>query len=342
MNNPGGIAVDAAGDIIVADSLNNVIRKIDPSGEISTVAGTGYAGFSGDGGPATAAHLNSPAGIYIDGAGSIYCADKNNNRIRKIDASGKITTVAGNGSPRYAGDGKQAVHASIKLPEGVARDTSGNMYIADTGNSRIRKVNARGTISTYAGRRAAGFSGDGGAAVKARLNGPKGVALDGLGDLYVADTKNNRVRVINANGVIKTAAGNGSAAYSGDGGQAVSASLDKPASVLFSKGALIIGDTANSAVRTVDSSRRHQHACRKRHGGLIGRFYHRRRNASLNNPVGIGADVKGNLYISDSRNGRVEDDGRTVLCPARLRNNRPVKRRLSLRQYHRHGHRLRR
>ena len=204
LNNPGGIAVDAAGDIIVADSLNNVIRKIDPSGEISTVAGTGYAGFSGDGGPATAAHLNSPAGIYIDGAGSIYCADKNNNRIRKIDASGKITTVAGNGSPRYAGDGKQAVHASIKLPEGVARDTSGNMYIADTGNSRIRKVNARGTISTYAGRRAAGFSGDGGAAVKARLNGPKGVALDGLGDLYVADTKNNRVRVINANGVIKT------------------------------------------------------------------------------------------------------------------------------------------
>ena len=174
-----GIALDGNGDLFFADDDNNVIRKIAPSGVITTIAGTATPGYSGDGGPATAARLNYPSGIATDGHGNLYIADNGNYVIRKIDATGTITTVAGNGTWGYSGDGGPAVSARLNGCVAMAFDRAGNMYIAD-GNTRIRKVNTTGTISTVAGGSMWGYSGDGGAAVGAALAGPCGIAIDTL------------------------------------------------------------------------------------------------------------------------------------------------------------------
>ena len=198
---PTGVAVDGGGNLFIADESERTIRMVDSSGIITTIAGYGVGG---DGGPAVDARLYKPYGVAVDGAGNLFIADTSNHRIRKVDSSGTITTIVGPGSTvrnhrgGFHGDGGPATAALLKYPQGVAVDRAGNLYIADRSNHRIRKVDSSGIITTIAGSGSTGvgepgFSGDGGLAVDARLFSPSGVAVDGAGNLYIADTGNNRV-----------------------------------------------------------------------------------------------------------------------------------------------------
>ena len=199
--NPHGVSVDASGNLYIADKSNSCIRRVDgATGIITTVAGIGTVGFSGDGGPATEARLNSPYGVLVDGPGNLLIADRSNHRIRRVDgATGIITTVAGNGTAGFSGDGGPATEASLWYPNKVSVDVSGSIYVADSGNHRIRRVDgATGIITTVAGDGTAGFAGDGGPAADARLAWPSGVSVGGSGDLYIADSKNDRIRVVDA------------------------------------------------------------------------------------------------------------------------------------------------
>jgi sugar lactone lactonase YvrE len=193
---PRGVAVDSDGNIYIADPGNYRIRKVDSSGNITTFAGNGTPGYSGDGESATSAQLNNPNGIAVDSLGNIYIADQYNYRIRKVDSDGKITTIAGNGTPGYSGDGGPATSAQLYNPSGVAVDSDGNIYIADNNNYRVRKVDSSGKITTFAGTGTAGYSGDGGPATLAQLNWPYGVAVDSVGNIYIADRSNNRIRKV--------------------------------------------------------------------------------------------------------------------------------------------------
>ena len=200
--------MDSAGNLYIADTGNNRIRKVS-NGVITTVAGNGTAGFSGDNGPATSAQLYDPAGVAVDSAGNLYIADTGNNRIRKV-SNGVITTVAGNGTAGFSGDGGPATSAQLNDPQGVAVDSAGNLYIADYRQQPHpqgleRRDHHRGGNGTP------GFSGDNGPATSAQLNYPEGVAVDSAGNLYIADTGNNRIRKV-SNGVITTVAGNGTQA----------------------------------------------------------------------------------------------------------------------------------
>ncbi len=225
---PHGSALDRHGNIYIADLKNDRIRKVDAStGTITTVAGNGEHGYSGDGGPATEAMLASPIAVTSSADGDLYIADHRNSRIRKVDAStGTITTVAGTGEQDFSGDGGPATQAAIALPRDVALHADGSLYIADGANNRIRRVDPDGTISTVAGTGKTNFSGDGGPVSKANLSMPYSIALDRDGNLYVVDTGNYRVRKIDkATGIITTVAGNSSYGFSGDGGPATEASL---------------------------------------------------------------------------------------------------------------------
>ena len=196
LNAPEGVAVDTAGNFYIADTKNNKIRKVSSLGTITTVAGTVSSGSSGDGGPATMAELDAPSGVAVDTAGNLYIADTKNNKIRKVSSLGTITTVAGTGSSGSIGDGGPATMAQLKAPEGVAIDTAGNLYIADTKNDKIRQVSSLGTITTVAGTGSSGFFGDGGPATLAQLKAPSGVAVNTAGNFYIADTKNMRIRFV--------------------------------------------------------------------------------------------------------------------------------------------------
>jgi sugar lactone lactonase YvrE len=239
-----GVAVDGAGNLYIADGPNNRVRMVDSAGIMHTLAGQTLPGFSGDGGPATSAQMWNPTGVAVDSAGNLYIADGTNLRIRKVDTNGIMTTVAGIGKPTGlapVGDGGPATSAALGGPVAVAVDSAGNLYIADTGLSQsfsgiswVRKVDTSGTITTVAGGGGFGFSGDGGPATSAFLNTPSGLAVDGAGNLYIADSGNNRVRMVDTNGIITTVAGNGSSLLAfglggsitpGDGGPATAARL---------------------------------------------------------------------------------------------------------------------
>ena len=260
LNIPRGVAVDSSGNLFIADWSNGRIRKVDTSGTISTVAGDGTFGFGGDGGPATSAQLSFPTGVAVDSSGNLFIADTANHRIRKVDTSGTISTVAGNGTAGFSGDGGPATSAKLNFPFGVAVDSSGNLFIADHFNHRVRKVDTSGNIDTVAGTGATGpfaggFSDDGGPATSAALNLPDGVAVDSSGNLFIADSINNRIRKVDTSGNISTVAGDGTQGFSGDGGPATSAQLFFPTGVaLDSSGNLFIADLNNHRIRKLEAA----------------------------------------------------------------------------------------
>ena len=251
LHSPANVALDTSGNLFIADSQNNRIRKVAANGIITTVAGNGSATFAGDGGSATNASLNYPNGVVFDAFGNLYIADTDNNRIRKMDTNGIITTAAGNGAG-FSGDGGLATNAILYWPHGVTFDISGNLYIADYNNNRIRKMDTNGIITTVAGKSGSGYSGDGGTATNSTLYYPEGVSCDTFGSLYIADMDNNRIRKVDTNGIITTVVGKGTAGYSGDGGTPTNASLYHPFGVTCdTSGNLYIADTVNARIRKV-------------------------------------------------------------------------------------------
>ena len=315
LNNPAGVAVDASGNLYIADDGNSAIRKVTVStGIISTLAGNGTAGSTGDGGASTSAKLSYPFGVCLDASGNVYIADNGNSRIRKITVStGIITTVAGNGVAGFSGDGNAATIAQLRQPSGVAVDASGNIYIADWGNSRIRKVTlSTGKISTIAGNGTNGYNGDGIAATSSELNGSTGiigVAVDGAGNVYIGDATNNRVRKVTvSSGIISTIAGNGTGGYAGDGTAANSAELNLPAGVAFDvSGNMYIAEQYNNRIRKVllssgiiNTIAGNGTAGYTGDGGAA-------TNASLHSPSGVAVDNAGNVFIADDLNNRVRE-----------------------------------
>ena len=260
LNYPFGVHVDASGNVLIADTYNHRIRKVNAkTGIITTVAGNGSKGFSGDGGPATSARIKYPFSLYVDARGNIFIADTYNYRIRKVDgATGIITTVVGDGHKRFKGDGGPATDASVDMVYDVAVDNVGNLFVVDTGNQIVRKVDATtGIIDTVAGQaNISGYSGDGGPATNARLNGPTGVAVDSAGNIYICDSTNNVVRKVDATTqIINTIAGNGTPHFSGDGGLATEAQLNYPEGIwVDSLGNIFIVDTNNCRIRMVDGN----------------------------------------------------------------------------------------
>jgi trimeric autotransporter adhesin len=299
---PSGVAVDAAGNLFIADTTNNRVRKISSSGIITTVVGNGQQGYSGDGGPATEAQLNSPLGVAMDAAGNLFIADTANNRVRKVSTTAIITTVAGNGQQGYSGDGGSALSAQLSGPSGLAVDAAGNLFIADNSNNRVRKVSPASIITTVAGGGGGGL-GDGGPAISAQLNDPRGVATDAQGNLFIADNNNQRVRKVSPASIITTVAG-GAACCAGDVGPAASAYLNSAIGVAVdTAGNLFIADYysrlykvgSNSIITTIAGNGVYSYSG---DGGPA-------LSAQLSSPRGLAADATGNLFIADTNNGRL-------------------------------------
>jgi uncharacterized protein (TIGR03437 family) len=352
LNGPEGVALDAAGNLYIADTFNHRVRVVTKDGAISTFAGTGLPGFSGDDGKAVAATMFLPTDVGVDSNGSVYIADLGNSRIRKV-INGTITTIAGNSGglpPReglgatavrlagptgiavdpagvvyiaegsigsgsglgggvfrvwkvengtlhvtagtgynsFSGDSGPAALAQFDTPAGIAFDKKGNLYIADSANHRVRKIGTDGTVTTVAGNALPGFSGDGGLATSAELNRPTGVAVDSLGNLFIADSGNNRIREVLTNGVIGTLAGNGNTAFFGDGGSSLKAALNHPQGVAIGfEDSIWIADTGNHCVRRVIS-------------GQIETIVQ-----GLNMPIGIVPEDSGNVWVADAGDGSV-------------------------------------
>lgn len=302
---PTGLAVDANGNLFIADPYNGRIRKVDTKGTITTIAGTGIFGFSGDGGLATNADLRYPYGVAVDANGNLFIADLHNHRIRKVTSNGIITTVAGLGESAFSGDGGPAIKATLSTPYGVTVDVGGNLFIADYGNSRIRKVDADGMITTIAGDGTHGFSGDGGLATRAALNKPYGVVLDAGGNLFIADEFNHRIRKVTTNGIISTVAGNGTINYSGDNGLAISANIGSPYGLTVDKsGNLFMADADNHRIRKIATNgiittvAGNGISGYSGDGGLATK-------AQLYGPTDVTIDASGNLYIADASNNRI-------------------------------------
>jgi hypothetical protein len=314
LNNPNGVAIDSAGDVFFADTNNDVVREVNQAtGVITTVAGTGTAGYSGDHGAATAAELDEPIGLALDSVGDLFIADSLNERIREVNAStGVITTVAGTGTANYTGDGGQATAATLWGPQGIAIDSAGNLYIADDINDVVREVNhASQVITTLAGNGNFGYTGDGGAATAAELGFPEGVAVDTAGNVYIVDNQYNVVREVNhANGLITTIAGNGGTGYTGDGGAATAAELNSPEGVAVdSVGDVFVADENNYAIREVSAG---THDISTVAGpGPVAYDYNGNRilatAADLTTPSWVAVDTVGDLYIADSGNNLIRE-----------------------------------
>ena len=250
---PSALAIDSVGNLYFAESQTGRVRKVDLTGRVSTVAGSGLTGDSGDGGPATRARFDRIEGLAVDRAGNIYIADAGANRIRRVDGAGNIESFGGTGEFGWNGDGGPATSATLTAMSGLAADQNGNLYIADTWADRIRKIDSDGTISTVAGTGEEGRRGDGGPAIEARLQRPRGVALDGAGNIYIADADNHLVRRVDPSGTITTFAGTGDAGYAGDGGLATDAQLHEPRAVAIDPaGNVFIAESRNRTVRKVD------------------------------------------------------------------------------------------
>ncbi len=323
---PTGVAADKNNNLYITDEDNNRIRKVDAiTGIITTVAGNGSYGFSGDGGPAISASLKAPTGLAIDDDGNIYIADYYNSRIRKVDATtGVITTIAGNGSNGFGGDGGPAVSASIWLPTGVAVDAGNNVYIADWANQRIRKVDgSTGIITTIAGNGIAGFSGDGGLATAAWLFQPYGISLDAGRNLFIADYANNRIRRVDAGtGIISTVAGTGIQGYNGDGLSGPSTNLTAPTGIAVDIfGNLYIADLSQRVLRMDAVTGIITTIAGNGTQGFSGDGGPAV-NAQLSNSWGVFINGNGNLFIADNSNNRVRE---VALCFTPFISSLPVK-----------------
>jgi sugar lactone lactonase YvrE len=313
LSNPRGITVDDFGNLYVADTGAQVIRKLTQSGSITTIAGVGSAGYSGDGGPAISATFRAPFSLTSDATGSLYITDLGNAAVRRISPDGIIGTVAGTGLGGYSGDGGPATSAQLStLAYTTAIDASGAFYIANTRNSRIRRVTPDGIITTVAGNGTAGYSGDGGPAIEAQLNNPSSVAVDSSGNLYIVDELNDRIRRVTPDGKIDTVAGTGVRGYSGDGAAAVAANLNLPWHVTVDKdGKLYFSDTGNRRIRVVSADGViHTIAGNgisgySGDGGLA-------TNARINGPLAVAVSSDGSIYFIDSNNNcirKVTADG---------------------------------
>ena len=303
LNRPIGVVVDRTGNLYIADFNNGRIRKVSPQGIITTVAGNGKCCYSGDGGPATAAALNRPSSVALDGVGNLYFSDYSGNRVRKVTPGGVITTVAGNGQEGFSGDGGPATSAMLGGPSDMTLDAAGNLYIAEINRNGIRKVNLEGIISTVAGNHVSGFSGDGGPATSASITAPEGIAVDGGGNLFIADFSNNRIRKVTPGGIISTVAGGGGSL--GDGGPATSAQVTNPMDVAVdAAGNLFIPDLGNRRLRRVSA------------GGTISTLAGNGQPrfsgdggpatlAELEEPRHMALDAAGNLLIAEWSNFRV-------------------------------------
>ena len=303
---PFGVAFDGAGNFYIADTYNNRVRVVNAqTGLISTVAGNGVSSFSGDGGLAVDASLDNPSSVQVDAAGDIYISDTMNNRIRVVNAStGIISTVAGNGTKAYLGDGGLATDASLSGPNGIAFDATGNLYIADTGDNVIRFVSiATGLITTVAGNGTAAYTGNGGLAVAATLNNPWAVAVSTTGGFYIADQKNHSIRKVDATGIITTIAGNGNAGNSGDGGPASASRLTLPAGVAIDvAGNIYISDTGNNRVHKINPVTNIINIAAGS-GGNPDQYP--ATAAALYGPYALALDGQGSLFIADAGHNRI-------------------------------------
>jgi hypothetical protein len=353
LESPVCIAFDSAANLFIADFNNNRICEVNcVTGAVTTVAGDGTAGYSGDNGPATAAELSYPTGIALDSAGDLFIADTGDGRIRKVNlTTGVITTVAGDGTSGYGGDNGAATAAELNTPTGVALDSAGDLFIADVYNNVVREVNhATGLITTVAGNATAGYNGDNGQATAAELYYPIAVAVDSVGDLFIADAYNNAVREVNrATGVITTVAGNGfdagtgTGGYSGDNGQATAAELNEPTGVAVdSTGDLFIADFVNNRVREVNLATGVITTAAGNGSGVSGDTVNLAAGtinttigdrsagyagnngpataAELSLPSGVAVDSAGDLFVADPFSGRVLEIAGgttvTVITPA--------------------------
>ena len=320
LNSPAGVAVDAAGNIYIADTGNHAVRKVSANGVISAFAGTGTPGFAGDGGPAVSAQLRGPTGLALDKNGNLYICDTSNNRIRKVSTTGVITTVAGNATllSSGVGDGGLATSANLNLPRGVLPDASGNFYIADTANHRVRKVDSNGTITTVAGNGTAsnggsGSFGDGGSALVA-LVGPAALAFDNSGNLYIADSLNHLIRKV-SNGTITSVAGIGVNGYYGDSGLAIKAALNQPQGIVVdATGNIFVADSGNMVIRKIGTDGNINTIAGTGDygsygdGGPAGA-------ATLSDPTGLALANNGRIYVAGSSSTGFKDARIRVLIP---------------------------
>jgi uncharacterized protein (TIGR03437 family) len=321
LDSPRGLAV-AGGNLYIADANTHLVRKLAVDGTLTTVAGSGQNDFSGDAGPAKLAEFSSPNAVAVDSSGDIYVADTGNHRIRHITPGGPVTTIAGTGAtagfsnaPSFNGDLGPANQAIFYSPQGIALDAAGNLYISDTNNHRIRKVTKNGVVNTIAGNgvgigntlipaQAGGFSGDNGPALQAQLNNPLGIRVDPSGNIYFADYNNNRIRKITAAGMISTVAGTGTYNYSGDGGPATAATLRRPRGVaLDATGNIYIADTDNNRIRMVNSAGVISTIAGSGNGIFSGDGG--AATQSQFNPWDVAVDADGNLYVSDGNGQRI-------------------------------------
>jgi len=294
---PTGVAMDSSNNLYIADSSNNRIFKLTSIGIISTVAGTGTSGYSGDGGLAASAKLRSPRGVAVDAARNLFIVDYGNNCVRKIGTNNIITTVAGNGTNGFAGDGGVATNANLSNPLDALVDSIGNLLIADPGNNRIRKVDTNGIIITVAGRNVI----DGDIATNTALNHPYGIAFDSIGNLYLADSQNSRIRKVDTSGIITTVAGNGIFAFAGNGGAAISGSLKSPVGIaLDAFGNLFIADYSDNRIRKVDTNGIISTLAGTGALGVYSGDGGPATNAVLLEPFGVAVDAAGNCFIADT------------------------------------------